>query len=204
MAFAVFIGIRNLPSVPLVVEEDYVPEYKSKPYSHVVRILLILITVGVVGVAVRAMVLPKSFGEYGHYRGTAIQDEMNRPIRNGTNASCLVCHPYIREMHMEGVHKTVSCEFCHGPVADHVKDGKVIARLPKKQGKEIKRLCLRCHNQIIRARPKESIKMISMPQHLEQKHVRVDHNCNQCHNVHAPLMWVKEARAIVGVGEDSK
>jgi len=184
--------------------EDYVPKYKSKSYSHVFRIVLILIVVGVVGVAVRAMVLPKTFGEYGHYSGSAIEDEMNRPIRNGTNASCLVCHPYIREMHMEGVHKTVSCEFCHGPVADHVKDGKVIGNLPKKQGDEIKTLCLRCHNQIIRARPEESIKMISMPQHLEQKHVRIDHNCNQCHNVHAPLMWVNQAKAIVGAEEDSK
>ena len=179
-------------------------EYKSKSYTHVFRIILILIVVGVVGVAVRAMVLPKSFGEFGHYRGDAIEDEINRPIRNGTNASCLVCHPYIREMHLEGVHHTVSCEFCHGPAADHVKDGKVIANLPKKEGKEIKTLCLRCHNQIIRARPKESIKMVSMPQHLEEKHVRIDHNCNQCHNVHAPLMWVNQAKAIVGAGEDSK
>jgi len=154
MAFAMFVGIRNMPSVPLVVEEDYVPEYKSKPYSHVVRILLILIIVGVVGVAVRAMVLPKSFGEYGHYRGTAVEDEINRPIRNGTNASCMACHPYIREMHMEGIHKTVSCEFCHGPIADHVSDGKVIANLPKKQGKDIKILCLRCHNQISGHDPK--------------------------------------------------
>lgn len=180
------------------------PEYTSKAYSHIFRIVFILIFVGVVGVVVRAKVLPQSFGKYGHYRGSAIDDELNRPIRNGTNASCLVCHPHIREMHLEGVHKTVSCEFCHGPVADHVKDGKVIAKLPKKEGKEIKKLCLRCHNQIIRARPKESIKMISMPQHLEQKHVRTDHNCNQCHNGHAPLMWVKEARAIVGAGEDAK
>ncbi len=180
------------------------PEYKSKPYSHIVRILLILIGVVVVGVAARTIFLPDSFGKYGHYRPTAVEDEINRPLRNGTNASCLVCHPYIREMHMEGIHKTVSCEFCHGPVADHVQDGKVIAKLPKKQGDEIKTLCLRCHNQIIRARPKESIKMISMPQHLEQQHVRIDHNCNQCHNVHAPLMWVKEAKAIVGVVEEDK
>ncbi len=179
-------------------------EYKSNFLSHVIKIILVLVVVGVVGVAVRAMVLPTSFGKYGHYRGDAIQDEINRPIRNGTNASCLVCHPHIREMHLAGVHNTVSCEFCHGPVADHVKDGKVTANLPKKEGKEIKKLCLRCHNQIIRARPKESIKMISMPQHLEQKHVRTDHNCNQCHNVHAPLMWVNEAKAIIGAGEASK
>lgn len=179
-------------------------EYKSNFLSHVIKIILVLIVVGIVGVAVRAMVLPKSFGEFGHYRGDAIQDEINRPIRNGTNASCLACHPYIRQMHLAGVHHTVSCEFCHGPVADHVKDGKVTKKLPKKQGKEIKRLCLRCHNQIIRARPKESIKMISMPRHLEEKHVRIDHNCNQCHNVHAPLMWVNEAKAMVGTGEESK
>ncbi|MEA2115947.1 MAG: hypothetical protein U9P36_11285 [Thermodesulfobacteriota bacterium] len=179
-------------------------EYKSKSYSHVFKIILVLIAVVGGGVAVRAMVMPKTFGDFGHYRGSAIEDEMNRPIRNGTNASCLVCHPYIRQMHLEGVHNTVSCEFCHGPMADHVKDGKVIADLPKKQGEEIKNLCLRCHNQIIRARPKESIKMISMPQHLEEKHVRIDHNCNQCHNVHAPLMWVNQAKAIVGAGEDSK
>jgi len=181
-----------------------VPEYKSKAYSHVFRIILILVVTAVVGVLIRNLVLPDSFGEYGHYRGNAIKDEINRPIRNGTNASCLSCHPYIREMHLRGVHNTVSCEFCHGPVADHIKDGKVIAQLPKKVGADIKKLCLRCHNQIIRARPKESIKMITMPQHLQEKHVRIDHNCNQCHNVHAPLMWVNEAKAIVGAGEDNK
>ncbi|WP_456385461.1 hypothetical protein [Desulfolithobacter sp.] len=180
------------------------PEYKSKYNTHVIRIVLVLAVVAVVGVTVRSMVIPESFGRYGHYRAGAVKDEINRPIRNGTNAACLACHPYIREMHLEGIHRTVSCEFCHGPVADHVKDGKVIARLPKKQGEEIKTLCLRCHNKIIRARPKEAIKMISMPEHLEQKHVRTDHTCNQCHNVHAPMMWVREARAIVGVEEESK
>ena len=180
------------------------PEYKSHPYSHIFKIVLVLVVVIAAGVVVRGMVLPKNFGQYGHYRAGAIEDEINRPIRNGTNASCLVCHPYIRQMHLNGVHHTVSCEFCHGPVADHVKDGKVIGLLPKKQGKEIKRLCLRCHNQIIRARPRESIKMVKMPDHPKQKHVRLDHNCNQCHNVHAPLMWVKQARAIVGVEENGQ
>ena len=179
-------------------------EYKSKSYSHVFKIILILIAVVGLGVAVRAMVMPKTFGEFGHYRGSAIEDEMNRPIRNGTNASCLVCHPYIREMHLEGVHNTVSCEFCHGPMADHVKDGKVIADLPMKQGEEIKKLCLRCHNQIIRARPKESINLedllISNPRISSQ----TINTGNQCHNVHAPLMWFNYAKAIVGAGGDSK
>jgi hypothetical protein len=176
--------------------------YKSRYNTHVIRIAVILVAAAIVGIVVRSLMVPDSFGKYGHYRADAIQDEMNREIRNGTNASCLACHPYIREMHVAGVHKTVSCEFCHGPVAYHIRDNKVIAKLPKKQGGEIRALCLRCHNQIIRARPKEAIRMVSLPEHLQKKHVQLDHNCNQCHNVHAPLMWVKQAKAMMGIVEE--
>ncbi len=179
-------------------------EYKSRYNTHVIRIVLVLIILAVVAVVARGMFIPKDFAKYGFYDPKAIQAEIERPVRNGTNASCLICHPYIREIHLAGVHHTVSCEFCHGPIADHVVSGKVIGKLPKKQGKEIRILCLRCHNKIIRARPKESIKMVAMPQHLEEKHVRTDHICNQCHNVHAPLMWVKQARAMMGVKEEGE
>ena len=156
------------------------------------------------GLAAKKIFTPGSFGKFGHYRADAIQDEKDRPLRHMTNDSCLSCHPHIKEMHLEGIHKTVSCEFCHGPLADHVEDNVKIAALPVKQGKEITTLCLRCHNQIIRARPKESIKMIAMPQHLEEKHVRLDHNCDQCHNVHAPLMYVKAAKRMSRVEEEAK
>ena len=80
--------------------------YKSKYNTHVIRIVVILIVLVVVGIGARAMMTPESFGKYGHYRADAITDEMNREIRNGTNASCLPCHPYIKEMHFSGVHKT--------------------------------------------------------------------------------------------------
>ena len=180
------------------------PEYKSKYNTHLIRIVLILAVAAVAGLIAKKMFTPASFGEYGHYRGGAIEDEMNRPLKHGTNDSCLSCHPFIKEIHLGGVHSTVSCEFCHGPYANHVKDNLKNADLPVKQGDEIKTLCLRCHNQIIRARPKESIKMISMPQHLQEKNVRLDHNCDQCHNVHAPLMWVKESMAMSGLEESSQ
>lgn len=176
--------------------------YKSKYNTHVIRIAVFLVAALIIGIGVRTVMVPDSFGKYGHYRAAAIEDEMNREIRNGTNGSCLACHPYIKEMHFSGVHKTVSCEFCHGPVADHIQDNRVIAKLPKKQGGEIRALCLRCHNQIIRARPREVIKMVAMPDHLQKKNVRLDHNCNQCHNVHAPLMWVKQARAMMGIVDE--
>lgn len=173
--------------------------YQSTPKTHLVRIAVALGVLLLVGLLARVVLLPKSFGKYGHYRADAIKDEMNREVRHMTNDSCLACHSHIKEVHLDGVHKTVSCEFCHGPLADHVKDGKKIGTLPVKKKTEITDLCLRCHNQIIRARPTESIKMVSAAKHLEDKHVRLDHTCDQCHNVHAPLMWVNMAKEMVGV-----
>lgn len=177
---------------------------QSSHNTHVKRLVLFFVIAAVLGLVVKMIATPRSFGKYGHYRGDAVMDERDRVVRHMTNDSCLTCHPDIKEMHLGGIHKTVSCEFCHGPYANHVRDGKKIAALPVKRGEEIKPLCLRCHNQIIRARPKESIKMVSMPQHLEEKHVRTDHVCDQCHNVHAPMMYVNAAREIIGLQQEAK
>ncbi len=171
--------------------------------THVIRIGLILVIALVLGFLAKKIFTPDGFGKYGHYRAGAIQDEINRETRHMTNDSCLSCHPHIKEMHLNDMHRTISCEFCHGPLGDHVTAGVKVAALPVKRGKEIVTLCLRCHNKIIRARPEESIKMVSMPLHLEEKKVNLDHSCDQCHNVHAPLMYVKRSREIVGfTGEE--
>ena len=177
---------------------------QSSHNAHVKRLVLFFVIAAVLGLVVKMIATPRSFGKYGHYRGDAVMDERDREIRHMTNDSCLACHPHIKEMHLSGIHKTVSCEFCHGPYADHIRDNKKIGALPVKRGTEITTLCLRCHNQIIRARPKESIKMISMPRHLEEKHVRTDHVCDQCHNVHAPMMYVNAAREITGLQQEAK
>lgn len=174
-------------------------DFASKPHAHLVRMAIIVILLGAAGFVGRMLLIPPTFGQYGSYRGEAVVEEMSIPIRNMTNDSCLACHPHIKKMHLTGVHRTVSCEFCHGPAADHVADGKKTGTLPVKQGAEIARLCLRCHNQIIRARPKESIRMVSMPDHLTEKRVRPDHTCAQCHNVHAPLMWINMSREMMGL-----
>ena len=173
-------------------------EYKSWYATHLIFVIVLLVVIIGAVVFARSFFLPQSFNKYGHYRAGAIRDEIALPVRNQTNESCLQCHEHEKMLHLNGVHKTVSCEFCHGPNAMHVRDGKVIARMPRKQGEEIKTLCLRCHNKIIRARPKEYIKMVSMPDHLRLQHVQESHNCNQCHLVHAPLRWIKEARESMG------
>jgi hypothetical protein len=176
-------------------------ESRSKYNSHLIRLIMALIIFGVTGFFARKAFIPDSMGEYGHYRGADIEDQKNVPIRLGTNDSCFQCHKPVRTIHKNGVHKTVSCEVCHGPYGNHIEDGKKIGSMPVKRDQEITQLCLRCHNKIIQARPRKSIRMVGLPEHLEQKHVRITHSCNQCHMVHDPLMWINQAREMMGLTE---
>ncbi|SDP53174.1 hypothetical protein [Desulforhopalus singaporensis] len=174
---------------------------RSKYNSHLIKLIVALIVAGGLGYFARQVFMPASMGTYGHYRGDDIVDQLNVPIRLQTNESCFQCHRPIRQIHKEGIHNSVSCEICHGPFGDHIQDGKKVGVLPVKKGKEITQLCLRCHNKVIQARPRKSIKMIGLPEHLEQKGVRVDHTCDQCHMVHDPLLWINQAKRMMGIKE---
>lgn len=176
-------------------------ESKSKYNSHLIKLIIAMVVVGVGGFFARQLFLPDSMGQYGHYRGADIEDQKNIAVRLQTNESCFQCHKPIRKIHKAGIHNTVSCEICHGPYGSHIKDGEKIGTLPVKRDQEINQLCLRCHNKVIQARPRESIKMIGLPEHLEKINVRLDHACNQCHMVHDPLLWIKQARQMMGITE---
>jgi len=143
----------------------------------------------IAGTFIRQAMLPDEFGKLGHYRPGAVEDEANRQARIMSSESCFECHPLIKKIHVDGVHKTVLCEVCHGAYADHVKD----------DVEDIKPMCVKCHNKIIQAMPPESIKLVAFPEHLEEKKVRTHHICDQCHHVHAPLKWVHEAREMMGL-----
>jgi len=176
---------------------------RSTYNSHVKRIVLGLAVFAVIGLLGKMLLTPKSFGTYGHYRADTIEEEAQVEIRHGTNASCFSCHKHEADIHLKGRHKTISCEFCHGTYADHIKDGKKVGMLPVKRGEEIRLLCLRCHNKAIQARPEEVIKTVVMPEHLESQKVKITHICNQCHNQHAPLQYINRAKEIVGMQEKS-
>ncbi len=170
------------------------------------RLRLALIAMGIValaggGLLVKKLLVPESFGLYGNYRADAIAESAAAPIRHGTNASCFTCHPYEAASHKKGLHKTISCEFCHGTYADHVAEGKKSKALPVKKGEEISTLCLRCHNSQIVARKEAVIKTVAMPEHLSKQKVKTTHTCNQCHHVHAPLKYINRARQITGMKE---
>jgi hypothetical protein len=81
---------------------------KSTCKSHVIRIALGLLLFAVVGGVGKYLLTPESFGQYGHYRADAIEEEANRDIRHWTNASCFSCHEYEADIHLKGRHKTIS------------------------------------------------------------------------------------------------
>ncbi len=172
--------------------------------SYRKRLLLVLISIIVLSggfLLFKKLLLPKSFGVYGPYRADAIAEAALVPIRHRTNVSCFSCHSYEAKIHKKGKHATISCEFCHGTYADHVADGKKIGSLPVKKNKEITTLCLKCHNTEIKARKEEVIKTVAMPDHLKLQEVKLTHNCNQCHHVHAPLKYIIRAKEITGLME---
>ncbi|MCK5837338.1 MAG: hypothetical protein KAH09_08740 [Desulfobacula sp.] len=172
--------------------------------SYRLRLLIVLLSIGVLagsGLLFKKLLLPDSFGNYGYYRADAINEAALVLIRHGTNKSCFTCHAHEAKNHKKGRHQTISCEFCHGTYADHVADGKKIAPLPVKKEKEITTLCLRCHNTEIKARHEEVIKTVAMPNHLKDQNVKLTHNCNQCHYVHAPLKYIIRAKQITGLKE---
>lgn len=179
-------------------------DYKSKYNTHLIRLIIALIVLGVAAFFARKIFTPESMGQYGHYRGDDIVDQRNVPVKFGTNDSCFQCHKPIRRIHKKGVHKSVSCEICHGPYGDHIADGKKTGTLPVIKGQDITNLCLRCHNKIIQARPRTSIKVVAMPEHLEERNVRIDHSCDQCHMVHDPLLWINETKEMFGIEVEEK
>ena len=91
--------------------------------------------------AIRAVVVPKDFGKFGHYRPGALETISARSIAYAGHEQCLQCHDQEAKVHDGGMHAKVSCEACHGPLAKHTDDP--TANVPKLP--DVANLCRRCH-----------------------------------------------------------
>jgi uncharacterized CHY-type Zn-finger protein len=125
--------------------------------------------------AVRRFMVPRSFGQYGHYRGRAIAEIAARPIRFAGHQTCETCHPDVLAIKKNGKHAQVNCEACHGPLAKHADDPSFDPGKP-----DTRVLCVRCHAASA-AKPK------SFPQVDAAEH---SHGlaCETCHQPHNPLL----------------
>ena len=70
----------------------------------------------------RYFLIPDDFGEYGHYRTSAVTNIITQEIQYAGHQICYECHDDIVDEKQLGYHKKVNCEVCHGPAAEHVKE----------------------------------------------------------------------------------
>jgi hypothetical protein len=148
----------------------------SKDSSHLFRFLGLFVIAFLIFLVVRHFVVPKSFGEYGHYRGAAINEIAGLPVKFAGHQACEACHSDIADTKNNGKHAHVNCEACHGALADHASDpASVIPTLP-----DTTVLCARCHTA-------SAAKPAGFPQ------VKIDEHsgglpCKTCHNPHTPVI----------------
>jgi len=147
-----------------------------KDAEHLFRLAAVFLAGFVLFLIVRSVLVPRSFGRYGHYRGDAIAEAAALPVSYAGHKACADCHSDIVDVKSHGKHKGVNCESCHGPQEKHVEDPGAVT--PAKLDTSL--LCPRCHQANI-AKPK------SFPQ-VEA----ADHSngvaCNTCHKPHSPAI----------------
>jgi hypothetical protein len=134
-----------------------------------------LFVVGILAfVVLRWVMVPPSFGRYGHYRGAALGDLSSRPLHYAGQAACEDCHADVVAARKGSLHERIGCEACHGPLLAHVEaGGEKKPALP-----DSRVLCPTCHA----ASP---WKPKGFPQVVVVEH-SPEGPCTACHNPHAP------------------
>lgn len=153
-----------------------------KDAAHLIRLAAAFATGAVLFLVVRGVLVPKSFGEFGHYRGAALGEIMAQPVSYAGHEVCEGCHDDILHAKKAGRHARVACESCHGPQAKHTEDpGSIV---PAKLDTTV--LCARCHEA-----------SHSKPMDFPQVH-SAEHSsglaCNTCHQPHSPRIEAKGAK----------
>ena len=139
--------------------------------------LAVIFAVAITGLIVaRQLLVPETFGKYGHYRAAAVGEIAEQEIVYAGAQACFECHDDVAEAKAESNHQTVSCEVCHGPAAAHIEEpDEFTPEAPRGRGK-----CPLCHG-YNPARPS------GFPQILPELH-NPGKACMTCHDPHAPIL----------------
>ena len=142
--------------------------------AHLIRPAVVLVAAMGLFVAIRAAVIPKNFGAYGHYRPGALDLVRSKAIAYAGQDTCVLCHEDQAKARASGKHAKVACEACHGPQAKHANDPSSL----KPARPDVANLCRRCHE-------KDAAKPEKFPQVAT-----VEHSggalCDTCHQPHRP------------------
>jgi hypothetical protein len=146
--------------------------------GHLVRPAIVLLAGLGIFVLIRGAVIPKAFGQYGHYRPGALASVRQRPISYAGQDACLMCHEEQAKARAAGKHAHVACEACHGPQDKHATADDPSAAKPALP--DVASLCRRCHE-------KDAAKPKGFPQVATAEHSG-GMVCNSCHKPHNPHM----------------
>ena len=142
--------------------------------GHLVRPAAVLLAGLALFLVIRNAVVPKAFGQYGHYRPAALNLIRQRSLAFAGQDTCVLCHDDEAKTRASGKHAHVSCEACHGPQARHADDPAALKpTLP-----DVAVLCARCHE-------KDAAKPKAFPQVVTAEHSG-GLVCNTCHQPHNP------------------
>jgi hypothetical protein len=142
--------------------------------GHLIRPSAVILLGLVLFFLLRQAVIPKNFGQYGHYRPGALNLVRQRPVAYAGQQQCVLCHDDQAKVRADGKHASIACETCHGPLAKHADDPMSLKpKLP-----EVATLCVRCHE-------KDSAKPRAFPQVVSTEHSG-GMACNECHKPHNP------------------
>jgi len=154
-----------------------------KDAGHLFRMASLFVAGILVFLVLRSVLVPRSFGQYGHYRGDDLNEVRAHPVKYAGHQTCETCHTDVLEIKVEGKHAHVACESCHGPLAKHADDPTALQ--PEKLDTKV--LCVRCH-EASTAKPKHFPQVISE-----------DHSsglaCNECHKPHSAAMEAEASAA---------
>ncbi len=147
---------------------------RLKHSGHLLRLAGLIVAGVAVFLLIRQAIVPKSFGQYGHYRAAALDEIRARPIKFAGRETCETCHTDVAETKNKGAHAGVGCEACHGPNAAHTEDPSGKPAFEPDPAV----LCVRCHE----ANPS---KPKNFPQVVSQDHSG-GNSCGLCHQPHSP------------------
>lgn len=142
--------------------------------EQIKRLSVIIILVVPLFIIGRNMFVPEDFGELGHYRTSAIDEIIKSEIHYAGQTACYDCHEEIFEDKMNGFHKNLSCEVCHGPSAKHTEDPENNIPIAPR----LRQYCVLCH-EYLPSRP------TGFPQIIASSHNPVK-PCIKCHEAHNP------------------
>lgn len=154
--------------------EDLLGRWKDS--IHLIRPAAVFVAGIVLFLVIRQLVVPPTFGRFGHYRAAALDEIRARPARYAGQEACAGCHLEQAGIRDKGKHAGVSCEACHGPAARHAEDP--ASMKPPKPAEAA--FCAGCHEKDT-AKP-AWFRQVQTSEHMGQM------RCTECHSAHSPAM----------------